>query len=159
MTCRHEHLRSANRDLAEFNSYSSEQHTQLAGRFVTHAATLQTVHSDLLSIFKRVRALRGQLVQRHPELAAALEKHEAAREEALEVGRGSAPGPSTREEAVQAATSAVAVATAAMAAKAAMAEDSTAAPAGPGRVRFVLDILTANLGGVSCRIRALRDDG
>ena len=80
-------MREANDELAEFMTYASEQHAQLAGRFAKHVSTLQTVHADLLGIFKRVRALRGQLLARHPELAPELERLEAVREAALELER------------------------------------------------------------------------
>ena len=77
-------MHSANVELAEFNSFAAEQHAHLAGRFATHVATLQVVHADLLRIFKRVRALRGRLIERHPGLAAALIYHEESWEASLE---------------------------------------------------------------------------
>ena len=86
----HQSLRSANQELASFNALATEQHARLSGRFATHVTTLQTVHTGLLAIFKRVRNLRGQLLARHPELAEALERLEADREAALEADRAAA---------------------------------------------------------------------
>ena len=83
----HHTLRSANSELAEYNRFSAEQHSRLSSRFSTHMKTLKHVHSDLFSIFQRVRALRSQLVHRYPELESALEQHEAARESELEASR------------------------------------------------------------------------
>jgi hypothetical protein len=86
----HRGMRAANEELSEFNSYAAEQHARFATRFARHVATLQSVHSELHTVFQRVRALRGRLLERHPELAAALREHEASREAALEQERSKA---------------------------------------------------------------------
>ena len=80
-------MRESNDDLAEFNTFAAEQHARLSARFVRHTATLQAVQANLLATFKRVRALRSQLLERYPELAARLSELETAREATLEQQR------------------------------------------------------------------------
>ena len=77
-------MREANAEISEFNEYAAEQHARLADRFDTHVKTLNGVHTKLHSIFKRVRTLRGRLIDRYPHLADSLKDFEAAREAALE---------------------------------------------------------------------------
>ena len=83
----HQAMRAANEELSEYNHFAAEQHSRLVGRFARHVNTLQSVQAELLSVFRRVRALRERLLARHPELAASLEEHEAIREAALEQNR------------------------------------------------------------------------
>ena len=88
----HQTLRASNMELAAFNSFSAEQHNRLAGRFAKHADTLRRVHSDLLAIFRRTRALRSRLLQQHPELTEAAAAADARREADIERVRGAAGG-------------------------------------------------------------------
>ena len=86
----HHHLKTANGEIAAFNTFSAEEHARLVHRFTKHAATLQTVHASLLTTFKRTRALRSRLLAAHPELAEAAAAADAARDAEIERGRNEA---------------------------------------------------------------------
>ena len=83
----HHCLHAANQDLAAYNSFSAEEHARLVGCFAKHAVTLQAVHSKLLAVFRRTRALRARLLAAHPELAEAAAAADAAREAEIERSR------------------------------------------------------------------------
>ena len=89
LSCRHKSLSTCNEELAAYNKYSAEQHARLAGHFARHVGTLQSVQARLLTVFRRVRALRSRLLEAHPELAAAAREHDAAREAEIERARES----------------------------------------------------------------------
>ncbi len=83
----HRSMQTANQELAAFNDFSAEEHARLVGRFAQHAATLQAVHTGLMSAFRRTRALRARLLAAHPELAEAAAAADAAREAEIERSR------------------------------------------------------------------------
>ena len=83
----HHCLHAANQDLAAYNSFSAEEHARLVGGFAKHAVTLQAVHSKLLAVFRRTRALRARLLAAHPELTEAAAAADAAREAEIESSR------------------------------------------------------------------------
>lgn len=56
----------------------------LSGRFSQHAQTLHAVQADLMSVFKRIRAIKQKLLHDHPELQAAAKEHDAKQEQELE---------------------------------------------------------------------------
>ena len=76
----HHHLKTSNGEIAAYNEFSAEEHARLVGRFAKHAVTLQAVHTNLLTVFKRTRTLRSRLLAAHPELAEAAAAVDAARE-------------------------------------------------------------------------------
>ena len=67
----HQTLRMSNEQLAAFNEESAAKHAALHAKFTRHVATLNALHADLLDVFKRIRAIRRQLLQQHPEFEAA----------------------------------------------------------------------------------------
>jgi hypothetical protein len=77
-------LHASNADLSDFNRISTERFAALADRFGRHVGTLHAVHTSLLDIFRRTRALRSRLIAAHPELAAAAAAADAAREAEIE---------------------------------------------------------------------------
>ena len=152
-------MRAANQELADFNAYSDEQHARLAGRFVAHVATLQSVHTDLLGIFKRVRALRGKLLHQHPDLAQTLKRHESERDAHLELARGQEANcqPPHRTTAVAEATRAVSTVMATMeAGQRGQEQRASTTAAGPCRLSFTLRDGPAV--SIRCDIIAIADD-
>lgn len=104
----HHHLKTSNGEIAAYNEFSAEEHARLVGRFAKHAVTLQAVHTNLLTVFKRTRTLRSRLLAAHPELAEAAAAVDAAREAEIERGRIAVPtaAPCTDRVPAAAATSA-----------------------------------------------------
>ena len=80
----HQTLRMSNEQLAAFNEESAAKHAALHAKFTRHVATLNALHADLLDVFKRIRAIRRQLLQQHPEFEAAARAADAKREAEME---------------------------------------------------------------------------
>eukprot|EP00316_Scyphosphaera_apsteinii_P016912 CAMPEP_0119339552 /NCGR_PEP_ID=MMETSP1333-20130426/98490_1 /TAXON_ID=418940 /ORGANISM="Scyphosphaera apsteinii, Strain RCC1455" /LENGTH=186 /DNA_ID=CAMNT_0007351089 /DNA_START=101 /DNA_END=661 /DNA_ORIENTATION=+ len=81
----HTMLRTTNEQLDDFNNHSALMYASVAARLGKHTRTLSTVQSDLMGVFKRVRALKRKLISQHPELQAASDALDAASEAALEI--------------------------------------------------------------------------
>ena len=80
----HQTLRMSNEQLAAFNEESAAKHAALHAKFTRHVATLNALHADLLDVFKRIRAIRRNLLQQHPEFEAAARAADAKREAEME---------------------------------------------------------------------------
>ena len=77
-------LKTTNEQLDQFNEHSALAYAAVSTRLGKHARTLSTVHTDLMHVFKRVRAIKRKLLEQHPELRAASDALDAARDAAAE---------------------------------------------------------------------------